>query len=64
MSFLLFLVGFLKKRDEISKSGNLRGSTPWRRDPTQQRRSTLRRGMSTPRHGRVEVWTNLGYAEA
>ena len=36
------------KRDEISKSGQFRGPTPRRKDPTQQHRSTLRRGMSMP----------------
>ena len=36
------------KRDEISKFGVLRHDV----DPTQQRKSTPRRGMSTPRHGR------------
>ena len=33
------------KRDEIIKSGKFRGPTPWRRDPTQQRKSM-------PKHGR------------
>ena len=51
MSFLLFLVGFLEKGTKSTKSGNSRGPTPWRRDPMQQRRSTPRRGMSTPWHG-------------
>ena len=36
-------------RDEISKSVQFQGPTPWRKDPTQQRKSTPRRGMSTPR---------------
>ena len=34
MSFLSFLVGFLEKRDEISKFGQFRGLTLRRRDPT------------------------------
>ena len=38
-----------RKSDEISKSGLFWGFTPRRRDPTQKRKSTLRRGMSTPR---------------
>ena len=33
-----------RKMDEISKSGQFRGPTLWRRDPTQQRKSTPRRG--------------------
>ena len=48
MSFLLILVGFLEKG---TKSANL-GPTPRRRDPTQQRKSTPRHGMSTQRRGR------------
>ena len=36
--------------------GKFRGPKSRRRDPTQQRRSTLR-------HGREEAWTSLGYAE-
>ena len=54
MSFLLILVGFLEKGTKSAKYGQFRGLTPRRRDPTQQRRSTLSRGMSTPRLGRVE----------
>ena len=38
--------------DKICKSGQFRGLTLRRRDPTQQHKSTLRRGMSTPRRGR------------
>ena len=41
-----------RKMDEISKSWQFRGPTPRRRDPTRQRKSTLRRGMSMPRCGR------------
>ena len=37
--------------DEISKFGHFRDLTLWRRDPTQQRKSTLRSGMSKPRRG-------------
>ena len=48
LDYFGFLVEFLEKKDEISKSGNFRGPTLRRRDPTQQRRSTPRRGMSTP----------------
>ena len=44
MSFLLFLVGILEKWTKSAKSGNFRGLMPRHRDPTQQRRSTLRRG--------------------
>ena len=40
------------KMDEIRKSGQFQGPTPWLRDPTQQRKSTPRRGMSTPWRGR------------
>ena len=41
MNILLFLVGFLeKKKKKSTKSGNFRGPTPRRRDPTPQRRST------------------------
>ena len=43
------------KSDEINKSGQFRGPTPQRRDPTQQCKSTLRRGMSTPRRDREGV---------
>ena len=57
MSFLLFLIGFLEKWAKLAKSGNFRGPTPWRSDPTQQRRST-------PRRGQEEAWTSLGYAKA
>ena len=38
-----------RNRDKISKFGQFRGPTPRRRDPTQQRKSTPRCGMSTPR---------------
>ena len=38
------------KIEKISKSGQFRGPTSWRRDPTQQHKSTPRCGMSTPRH--------------
>ena len=34
MSFHLFLVGFLEKKKKSAKSGNSRGPTPRRRDPT------------------------------
>ena len=51
MNFLLFLVGFLEKWTKSAKSGNFQGPTLRRRDPTLQRRSTPRRGMSTLRHG-------------
>ena len=51
MSFLLFLVGFLEKWTQTAKSGNFRGPKPRRRDPTQQRRSMPRRGMSTLQRG-------------
>ena len=51
MSVLLFLVGFLEKRTKSAKSGNSQGPTSWHRDPMQQRRSTPRRGMSTPQRG-------------
>ena len=44
MSFLLFLVEFLEKGTKPEKYGNFRGLMPRRRDPTQQRRSTPRRG--------------------
>ena len=40
------------KIDEINKFGQFRGLTLWRTNPTQQRKSTLRRFMSTPRRGR------------
>ena len=40
------------KMDKISKSRQFRGPTPWRRDPMQQRKSKLRRGVSTSRRGR------------
>ena len=46
-----FLVGFLEKGIKSTNLGNFWGRTPRSRDPTQQRRSTLRRGMSTPRGG-------------
>ena len=36
------------KMDEFSKSRKFRGPTLRRKDPTQQRRSMPRRGMSTP----------------
>ena len=57
MRFLLFFVGFLEKRMKSTKFGNFRGLTQRRRHPTQQRRST-------PRCGREEAWTSLGYTEA
>ena len=44
MSFLLILVGFMEKGTKSANLGNFRGPTPWRRDPTQQSRSTPRRG--------------------
>ena len=37
------------KMDEISKFRQFRGPMPQCRDPTQQRKSTLRHGMPTPR---------------
>ena len=40
-----------RKMDEINKSGQFRGSTPWHRGPTQLR-------------GREEAWRGLWYAEA
>ena len=47
-----------RKMDEISKNlGKLQGPTSRRRDPTQQRRPT-------PRRGRDEAWASLGYAVA
>ena len=46
-----FLVRFLEKGTKSANMGNFRGPTPRRRDTTQQHRSTLRRGMSMPRHG-------------
>ena len=49
-SFLLILVKFMEKRTKSTNMGNFWGSTPQRRDPTQQSRSMLRRGMSTLRH--------------
>ena len=48
MSFLLFLVGFLEKWTKSAKSKYLQGLTLRRRDPTQQRSPTPRRGMSMP----------------
>ena len=39
------------KIDEINKSRSFRGPTPRCRDPTQQRTSTPRRGMSTLQRG-------------
>ena len=42
--------GISGKRDEIKKSGQFRG--PTRKDPTQQRKSIPRRGMSMPRRSR------------
>ena len=57
-----FLVGFLEKRDEISKSGNFRGPTPRLRDPIKQCRSKLRRGMFMS-CGQEEAWTSLEYVE-
>ena len=50
LNYFGFLVGFLEKGMKSANLGNFRGPTPWNRDPTQQRKSTLRRGMSTPRH--------------
>ena len=64
MSFLLILVGILKKGRNQKNLGNFGGPTPRCRDHTQQRRSTPRRGMCTPRCGREEVWSSLGYAAA
>ena len=40
-----------RKMDEINKIGQFRGPSPRRRDPTQQRKSMPRRGMSTSWHG-------------
>ena len=39
------------KMDEISKSRKFRGPMPRRRNPTQQRRSTPRGGMSIHQRG-------------
>ena len=64
MSFLLILVGFLEKGTTSANLGKFRGCTLRLRDPTQQRRSTPRHGMSTLRCGREEALTSLGYAEA
>ena len=43
--------------DEIRKYGKFWGPTPRLRDPTQQRKSTPRCGMSTLRHGREGVFS-------
>ena len=51
------LVRFLEKGTKSENMGKFRGSTPRHKDPTQQHRST-------PRRGRDEAWTSLGYAEA
>ena len=51
-SFLLILVGFMEKWMKLANMGKFWGPTSRCRDPTQQRRSTLRRGMSTLRCGR------------
>ena len=42
----------MEKETKSSNLGKFRGSTPRRRDPTQQRRSTPRRGMSMSRRDR------------
>ena len=41
-----------RKMEEISKSGQFQGPTSWHRDPTQQRKSMPRRGMSMPQRDR------------
>ena len=50
-SFILILVKFMEKGMKSTNMGNFWGPTPRRKDPTQQSRSTPRRGMSTPWHG-------------
>ena len=45
MSFLLILVGILKKGRNQKNMGNFGGPMPQRKDHTQQHRSTPRRGM-------------------
>ena len=62
MSFLLMLVGFLEKMDEIRNFGQFWGPMPRRRNPTQQRKSTSQ-GVACPHHGATEreAWTSLGY---
>ena len=64
VDYFRFSVGFLEKWTKSSKFGQFRGPTPRHRDPMQQLRSMLRRGMSMLRHGREEAWTSLGNAEA
>ena len=49
--FLGFWLYFWKNGRNQQNLGNFWGPTPRRRDPTQQHRSTLRRGMSTSWHG-------------
>ena len=44
----------MEKWTKSANLGNFEGSTPRRRDPTLQRKSTPRRGMSTLRRGREE----------
>ena len=51
LDYFGFLVGFLKKGTKSVNMGNFRGPTPRSRDPTQQRRSTPRLGMSTSWRG-------------
>ena len=62
LDYFGFLVGFLEKWTKSANLVNFRGPTPWHRDPTQQRKSTPRRGMSTPWRDREGGWTSLGYA--
>ena len=67
LDHLGFFCWIFGKRDEISKSGQFQGSTPQCRNPTKQRKSTPRRGMSTPRHDREggldKPWVRRGIAK-
>ena len=44
LDYFGLLVGFLEKWTKLANLVNFRGPTPRHRDPTQQRRSTPRRG--------------------
>ena len=52
-----------KKNDEISKFRQFQGLMSRRRDPKQQRKSTPRHGMSTPRCGREGGLVRKGVAK-
>ena len=60
LDYFGFLVGFLEKGTKSANLGKIRGLTPWRRDPTQQHKSTLwhgREGGLDKARVFVKAWT-------